>query len=161
MILDVTATLPQVASLLSYNAVILKVLRLYQLWLLHYPVELALNVYLSNRDKTYIYALVYAFATFCQIMILLHFLACFWIYLGSESFLDFEDGHEPWLLANADFKGMSRPQLILFSTYWVCTVITCVGYGDYTGSTSVEYLFSLGIELFGFIIFAVLRISIL
>ena len=94
-------------------------------------------------------------------MVLLHYLGCTWIYLGSRSFEGYEAGHVPWILANDDFKGMSKPQLFIFSTYWVCTVITTVGYGDYTGSTSVEYLFSLLVELFGFIIFATLRIAVL
>ena len=50
---------------------------------------------------------------------------------------------------------------MIFSTYWVCEVITTVGYGDYAGGTTIEYIFTFGIELFGFIIFAVLEISVL
>lgn len=40
-------------------------------------------------------------------------------------------------------------------------MITTVGYGDYTGSTTIEYAFSLAIEFIGFIIFAVLQIQML
>ena len=40
-------------------------------------------------------------------------------------------------------------------------MITTVGYGDYSGGTSLEYLFTLGVELFGFIIFASLQIAVL
>ena len=120
-----------------------------------------MNFQLRNKDKIYIYAIVYAIATACQIMVLLHYLGCIWIYLGSRSFEEYEVDHLPWILANEDLQALSKPQLFVFSTYWVCTVITTVGYGDYTGGTSLEYLFSLGIELFGFIIFAILRIAVL
>mmetsp|Transcript_35460 Transcript_35460/g.46675 ORF Transcript_35460/g.46675 Transcript_35460/m.46675 type:complete len:213 (+) Transcript_35460:2-640(+) len=50
---------------------------------------------------------------------------------------------------------------MIFADYWVCTVITTVGYGDYTGGTSLEYVFTFGIEFFGFVIFAALQIAIL
>ena len=51
--------------------------------------------------------------------------------------------------------------MIIFADYWVATVITTVGYGDYTGGTSIEYAFTFGIEFFGFVIFASLQIAIL
>ena len=128
---------------------------------MHYPIELALNIQLRKWDKIYIYAIVYSVATACQILVLLHYLGCLWIYIGSSSFEDYEVDHEPWILANDDLKEMSKPQLFVFSTYWICTVITTVGYGDYSGGTSLEYLFTLGVELFGFIIFAALEIAVL
>ncbi len=40
-------------------------------------------------------------------------------------------------------------------------MITTVGYGDYTGSTSIEYCFTMGIEFLGFVIFSVLQIAVL
>lgn len=89
-------------------------------------------------------------------MVLLHYTGSIWIYIGSYRFENYEEGYLPWILANDDFKDMGMVELFIFSTYWVCTVITCVGYGDYTGSTNIEYLFSLALEFTGFIIFAVL-----
>ena len=89
-------------------------------------------------------------------MVLLHYLGSIWIYIGSERFESYEAGRIPWALNNDDFKDMGRPELFIFSTYWVCTVITTVGYGDYYGTTSLEYSFALAIEFLGFIIFAVL-----
>ena len=52
-------------------------------------------------------------------------------------------------------------QLFIYATYWVCTVITTVGYGDYTGGTTLEYITSFGIEFFGFVIFALIQFAIL
>ena len=44
LILDVIATLPQVASGMNPSFIVLKNLRLYMLWLLHYPFELFVRV---------------------------------------------------------------------------------------------------------------------
>ena len=51
MILDVVATLPQMASLMNQKFAFLKIIRLYQIWLLHYPIELALNIQLRKSDN--------------------------------------------------------------------------------------------------------------
>ena len=104
--------------------------------------------------------IVYAFSTFSKIIILLHYLGCLFIYIGSERFIDFEEGYVPWTIANSDFHNMSNNELMIFADYWVCTVVTTVGYGDYTGSTSIEYMFTFGIEFFGFVIFAALQIAL-
>ena len=94
-------------------------------------------------------------------MILLHYLGCLWIFVGSEYFMNYEDGHLPWMYASEDFQDMSMVQLFIYATYWVCTVVTTVGYGDYTGGTTLEYMFSFAIEFCGFIIFAFIQSSIL
>ncbi len=105
--------------------------------------------------------LVYAIAVFCQITVLLHYLGCGWLFVGSDKFIGYEKDHVPWTIANEDFLGMREIDLIIFANYWVCTVITTVGYGDYTGSTSIEYLFSNGIGFLGFVIFSVFQIAVL
>lgn len=49
---------------------------------------------------------------------------------------------------------------MIYATYWICTVVTTVGYGDYYGSNTLEYVFSFFVMFFGFIIFAVLQIAV-
>ena len=66
-ILDIVATLPQVASFLNPNFAFLKNIRIYMIWLLHYPAEVFIELRYRNKDKRYVKALVYAMATFCQI----------------------------------------------------------------------------------------------
>ena len=51
---------------------------------------------------------------------------------------------------------MSKDQLYIFSTYWVCTIITTVGYGDYYGGTTIELEATLFLELFGIVVFTLL-----
>jgi hypothetical protein len=48
----------------------------------------------------------------------------------------------------------------IFAFYWIFEVITTVGYGDYTGSTNNEYLFSIGLEFLGLTFFSFLMGSI-
>lgn len=98
----------------------------------------------------------YAISTLCKIVIILHYLSFLWIYVGSETFLDYEDGFVPWQFANTDFIGMNKYQIYVFSTYWVCTVISTVGYGDYSGGTSLELLVTLFLESSGILVFALL-----
>ena len=91
---------------------------------------------------------------------MLHYLSCLWIYIGGEAFLDHEPDHLPWQFANRDFEGMSRYQLYVFSTYWVFTVITTVGYGDYSGGTTLEYQVTLFYEGFGLVVFTLLQLTV-
>ena len=87
--------------------------------------------------------ITYALGVISKIVILLHYLSCLWIYIGGPAFNDYEEGYLPWQLADEDFHGMTNYELYVFSTYWVCTVITTVGYGDYAGGTTLEYEVSL------------------
>ena len=58
LILDVVATLPQVASGLNNTFLPLKIIRLYEVWLLHYPFEAAINAIFSQKRKVFV--IVYA-----------------------------------------------------------------------------------------------------
>ena len=74
--------------------------------------------------------------------------------------MDSDQDYLPWQYANADFIGMNNYQIYVFSTYWVFTVITTVGYGDYYPRTMIEYEFVLLLELIGIAVFSVLQISV-
>ena len=92
---------------------------------------------------------------------LLHYLACIWIFIGSDYFTDHEEGYTPWIANNDDFAEFDSSQLVIFATYWVCTVITTVGYGDYYGTTTLELEYTILLEFLGFVIFSVLQIGVL
>ena len=94
-------------------------------------------------------------------MMLLHYLAIVFIWIGSEHFTDYEPGYVPWQQANDDFKGYSKLRLYIFSIYWVCTVITTVGYGDYSGGTTLEYEYTMCLEFFGLIVFATMQTAVM
>jgi hypothetical protein len=48
----------------------------------------------------------------------------------------------------------------IFAFYWIFEVITTVGYGDYSGKTSYEYIFSIALEFLGLTFFSFLMGSI-
>lgn len=104
---DAVATLPQVVSFLDQKYVFLKVLRVIQISLTLFPIETLLNLVITNRDQLFMSALRTAIRTSCYIMILLHYLGCLWIFIGSEYFADFEEDAEPWGFAD-DFKDMDK-----------------------------------------------------
>lgn len=156
LILDLISTFPQVVSGLGNEVVPLKILRLYQVWLLHYPFEAIVNYFYARRDRRNIFVIIYAYQTLCRIFMLLHYLAIGWVWIGSADFIDFEVGYDPWSIDIEDFQGNSEYQLYIFSVYWVCTVVTTVGYGDYAGGTSLEILYTICLEFFGIVVFAVL-----
>ena len=47
-------------------------------------------------------------------------------------------------------------QIYIFALYWIFTVLTTVGFGDFTGGTSKEYIFSIVLEFCGLTFFSLL-----
>ena len=83
-----------------------------------------------------------------------------WVWIGSSSFVGYEEGLDPWQVANDDFKTNSQWQIYIFSVYWVCTVVTTVGYGDYYGGTTLEYNYTICLEFLGLVVFSVLQVAV-
>ena len=156
LIVDFASTFPQIASGLNIRFAPLKLIRLYQVQLLHFPLEVLISIIYNKSDKRQKYVIVYAAATLCRIAILLHFLAIVWVYIGSDHFIGFEVGYDPWTISNSDFHDNSKWQNYIFSVYWVCTVVTTVGYGDYTGGTTLEFVYTLLLEFCGIVVFSAL-----
>lgn len=42
----------------------------------------------------------------------------------------------------------------IFSYYWVFTIFSTVGYGDFAGSTKYEYLITLSLQFSGLLVFS-------
>ena len=98
-----------------------------------------------------------------------HLAACIWIYMG---LLDRDlppEEQTSWVYVNdlygADTdpitqesvgRSKSNTALYAFALYWVFTTLTTVGYGDYAGGNTKEYLVTLGFEFLGFCYNAVL-----
>ena len=94
---------------------------------------------------------------FCYaIFIGVHFFVCLWIWIGTKTFSS--DPNLPWLLKQPDLNGS---KLYVFVTYWVYTVVTTTGYGDFVGGNTQEYLVSILIEFLGFIVFALLILLVI
>ena len=69
--------------------------------------------------------------------------------MGLQTLPD-DEGGDP------NFKKYEPVQVYIFSLYWVFTVLTTVGYGDYAGSNTREFIFSITLEFCGLTFFALL-----
>ena len=160
LILDLVATIPNVFSGLATQFAFLKIIRVYEVDELYFWMEAVMRAIKSSSSEGEKDDIAYAFSSLSKITILLHYLSCIWIYVGGPDFLDYEVGALPWQYANEDFHGLDKYQIYVFSTYWVFTVITTVGYGDYTGGTTVEYEVTLFLEFFGLVVFTLLQMTV-
>ena len=108
MILDLVSVLPQVLSGLDSKFLWLKIVRIYEIDMLHFALaKIMRRVYRIQSDSEKIDK-EYALATISKIFVILHLLSCIWIYVGSESYLEYEEGYLPWQYANEDFDGYNN-----------------------------------------------------
>ena len=117
------------------------------------PIELCLPVVVRDKGKqgnvlVLVTSLVYSF-------LIAHLLACCWLWLGTRYGTEFS---QPWMIANEAFLLYDEQQLYIFSIYWICETISTVGYGDFTGGTTIEIACSLILETIGFIFYSVMMV---
>lgn len=128
-----------------------------------YPINLCVRTFTNNGQKriSQIQNLIFIFFMF---IVLGHLAACLWIFMGKWDENLPPEERESWLYVN-DFNFMddndttplsSATATYIFSIYWVFTTLTTVGYGDYSGGTSREYIVTLVFEFVGFCYNAVL-----
>jgi hypothetical protein len=71
----------------------------------------------------------------------------------------------PWSEANPIIKTYSHEENYVLTIYWIFTLVTTVGYGDFVGATKVEYFITVffmfwGVLIFSMISFLVVRVLI-
>lgn len=81
-----------------------------------------------------------------------HYFTCLWIWMGIRYLM--HDNNMPWLIKNSDLGVNLNSYILIF--YWLFTILATVGYGDFTGGTTAEYLVTIAIEFMGIIVFAFL-----
>ena len=87
-----------------------------------------------------------------NLFFIIHVLASTWIYLGRTI-------EESWVEMN-NFDKDDIKKLYITSVYWVITTLTTVGYGDFKGFQSNEYIFQMAVEFIGIGFFSFLMGSI-
>ena len=119
---------------------------------------------MTNLSKRRQSELVSFFSTILYIVYATHVLACTWIYIGDQESCETHGNKEShctpsWLyydFGDYYFNNKGKASVYLFSLYYMFEVITTVGYGDYAGHTTNEFLFIMGVEFIGLIVFSFL-----
>ena len=89
---------------------------------------------------------------FSSALLVGHIASCGWIYLGTM-----QDGWlSSFVVNDAQFKTYEPYQVYIFTNYWVFTVLTTVGYGDYAGTNTDEFIYSICLQIVGLSFFALL-----
>lgn len=160
MIFDVTATVP--AFFLDGNSdwFLLKIIRFIHVRTVYGSLSDAIRILLTKLglDKGSVEKTSHIINLIIYMFSALHVLGCLWIYIGMIVRCS-------WLDEGGCGKGrvVDRTDdmtVYVTATYWVITTLTTVGYGDYKGYQSQEYLLQMAVEFLGIGIFSYLMGSI-
>jgi hypothetical protein len=86
------------------------------------------------------------------ILLGVHFCVILWLLVGTRQAMS--DDSVPWIKKNLEIESYDNYQQYVLSIYWIFTLVTTVGYGDFYGSTTLEYFISILFEFGGFIVLA-------
>ena len=88
---------------------------------------------------------------FCLVFfILCHICACLWIIVATMT----DPKYKGTWVAASDASKLSNPDLYVLSLYWTVTSITTVGYGDISGTNTIERIFCAIVMVIGVIAFS-------
>ena len=150
----------------------MKLFRIIHFTKLTQPLQLLLACVLQKYSKKRQNDLTSFAGLILYVIYLSHIMACVWLIIGkiedcridkTGDYTADADFHEnctkSWTYEN-DFWDKRNHTQYIFAFYWIFEVITTVGYGDYSGSTSQEYIFSIALEFMGLTFFSFLMGSI-
>ena len=147
----------------------LKVFRFVHIFRLTVPNQLIMKYLLQKYSKKRQSDLSSFTSLIIFVIYISHINACIWLWLGNM--YDCKDKNDPtqlldkcyqsWRhLPSNGFENKPYISVYIFAFYWIFEVITTVGYGDYSGQTSEEYIFSIILEFLGLTFFSFLMGSI-
>jgi hypothetical protein len=61
-----------------------------------------------------------------------------WLFAGLNKLLG--DKNAPWSQSNPVIGAYNNEEKYVLTIYWIFTLVTTVGYGDFAGGTKGEYL---------------------
>ena len=96
-------------------------------------------------------------------MFQIHLYVVLWLFAGSNKLMG--DPRLPWGEANPIIKNYNHEEEYVLTIYWIFTLVTTVGFGDFVGSTKGEYFITVffmfwGVLIFSMISFLVVRVLV-
>lgn len=162
-IFDAIATIPGIFTSESQEWYWLKAFRMVHVDRLTQPLYLLFGCVLQKYSKKRQNDLTGFAGLILYVIYTSHIMACLWLQFGAANKCADEPADsgctQSWVYANG-FDGKPYHTQYIFAFYWIFEVITTVGYGDYSGSTSDEYIFSIALEFMGLTFFSFLMGSI-
>ena len=152
---DLIATLPPILTRFNNKVFVLRFLHIREVNKLSYPLQIFVElVFPYSRTSRLNLSLIVRFFYF--IIVAAHYFICLWIWVGTKHLM--HDPNVPWLIDHPELG--SGGKLYIFVFYWVFTLLATVGYGDFTGGTTSEYLVSIAMEYTGIIVFTILTLFV-
>lgn len=155
---DILSTLPTLITWFSMpNLYYFKILRLFYLQ----RVSKIINEFVNrlkeqkNAKKQTLDQIEYFSWLIIILLLVMHVVACVWLRTGETTI-------GSWITHPANGIGAESDSVTKYITsfYWVVTTLTTVGYGDYKGYTTTEYIITMIVEFIGILFFSVMMGSI-
>ena len=169
---DLIGTAPCLFDGENYHTYYLKLFRFVHIYRLRMPIEYIMKFLLTKYSKKRQHDLTSFTILILYVVYSSHINCCIWLDLGAREACEVNEVHEQnaadghsgtcqtsWRYMD-DFYQKQISSQYIFAFYWIFEVITTVGYGDYVGNTSQEYLFSILLEFMGLTFFSFLMGSI-
>lgn len=93
-------------------------------------------------------------------------IACSWVFVGDPQYQDPGTAkpqtwiHHPENGLMSEHENADAKTKYITAIYWVVTTLTTVGYGDYKGFTTREFIFTMVVEFIGILFFSVIMASV-
>jgi hypothetical protein len=154
-ILDLACCIPSLATGEVIEWYYLKSIRFVRIHRVFDIQRIAMNKCFYERgiSKSKVGEISYFFKLVTFIILIVHLLACYWMWLG---LLNKTEG---WIYVNDFISDSDIYNLYAFSAYYIVQTITTVGYGDYAAGTQKEYIFMIFCEFVGVCVFSILSAS--
>ena len=93
------------------------------------------------------------FSLFFCVLLIIHCLACFWIFISNQKYFPQARYQNTWL-TKLDLENADWYLIYIYASYWGAITVMTVGYGDITPSNPLETLFTYFTVMFGCMVFA-------